>query len=51
MCLIVLNLDASRLELLVLFKAFACLVVTFWSPWISLVERSHSSFALVVFCV
>jgi hypothetical protein len=32
-----------------LFKAFACLVVIFWSPWISLAERSHSSFALVVF--
>jgi hypothetical protein len=28
-----------------------CLVVIFWSPCISLVERSHSSFALVVFCV
>jgi hypothetical protein len=36
---------------LLLFKAFACLVVTFWSLWISLVERSHSSFALVVSCV
>jgi hypothetical protein len=33
------------------FKAFACLVVRLWSPWISLVERSHSSFALVVSCV
>jgi hypothetical protein len=32
-----------------LFKAFACLVVIFWSPWISLAERRHSSFALVVF--
>jgi hypothetical protein len=36
---------------LVLFKAFAFLVVIFWSPWISLAERSQSSFALVVFCV
>jgi hypothetical protein len=25
--------------------------VIFWSPWISLAERSRSSFALVVFCV
>jgi hypothetical protein len=32
-----------------LFKASACLVVIFWSPWISLVERSSSSFALVIF--
>jgi hypothetical protein len=32
-----------------MFKAFACLVVIFWSPWISLVERSCSRFALVVF--
>jgi hypothetical protein len=45
--LVVLNLGASRLMgSLVLFKAFACLVVVFWSPWISLAERSHSSFAL-----
>jgi hypothetical protein len=36
---------------LVLFKAFAYLVVIFWSPWISLAERSRSSFALVVFYV
>jgi hypothetical protein len=36
---------------LVLFKAFACLVVIFWSPWISLAERSRSSFALIVLCV
>jgi hypothetical protein len=36
---------------LVLFKAFACLVVIFWSPWITLAERSHSSFALTIFCV
>jgi hypothetical protein len=36
---------------LVLFKAFACLVVIFWSSWISLAERGHSSIALVVFCV
>jgi hypothetical protein len=51
-CLIVLNLDASRLmSSLVLFKAFACLVVIFWSPWISLAKRSRSSFALVVFYV
>jgi hypothetical protein len=33
---------------LVLSKAFACLVVICWSPWISLVERSRSSFALIV---
>jgi hypothetical protein len=32
-----------------LFKAFACLVVIFWSPWISLAERSHSTFALIDF--
>jgi hypothetical protein len=32
-----------------LFKAFACLVVIFWSPWISLAKRSRSSIALVVF--
>jgi hypothetical protein len=31
---------------LVLFKAFACLGVIFWLPWISLAERSRSSFAL-----
>jgi hypothetical protein len=37
--------------LLVLFKVFACLVVIFWSTWISLIERSRSSFALVVFSV
>jgi hypothetical protein len=50
--LIILNLDASRLiSSLVLFKAFACLVVIFWSPWISLAECSRSSFALVVFYV
>jgi hypothetical protein len=36
---------------LVLIKAFACLVVICWSPWISLAERSHLSFALAVFCV
>jgi hypothetical protein len=39
------------LFLYVLFKAFACLVVIFWSPWISLVECSCLSFALVVLCV
>jgi hypothetical protein len=33
---------------LALLKAYACLVVIFCSPWISLVERSRSSFALVV---
>jgi hypothetical protein len=33
----------------VLFKAFACLAVIFWSPWISLAEHSRSSFALEVF--
>jgi hypothetical protein len=32
-----------------LFKAFASVVVIFLSPWISLVEHSRSSFALVVF--
>jgi hypothetical protein len=48
--LIVVNLDASRLMIfLVLFKAFACLAVIFWSPQISLAECSHSSFDLVVF--
>jgi hypothetical protein len=36
---------------LVLFKAFANLVVIFGSPWISLAESSHSSFALGVSCV
>jgi hypothetical protein len=36
---------------LVLFKAFACLVVILWSPWISLAEHCCSIFALVVFCV
>jgi hypothetical protein len=35
-----------------LFKAFAYLVVIFRSSWISLAERSRSTFALVVFhCV
>jgi hypothetical protein len=34
-----------------LFKAFAYLVVIFWSPWISLAEHSRSSFTLVVFYV
>jgi hypothetical protein len=34
-----------------MFKDFACLVVIFSPPWISLAERNHSSFALVVFCV
>jgi hypothetical protein len=33
---------------LVLSKAFVCLVVIRWSPWISLVECSHTSLALVV---
>jgi hypothetical protein len=33
---------------LVLIKAFACLVVICWSPWISLAEPSRSSFALIV---
>jgi hypothetical protein len=32
-----------------LFKVFACLVVIFWSPWISLAKHSCSIFALVVF--
>jgi hypothetical protein len=36
---------------LVLIKAIACLVVIVRSLWISLAERSHSSFALVVSCV
>jgi hypothetical protein len=39
------------MSLLVLFKAFACLVVIFWSPLISLTERSRSRVALVVSCV
>jgi hypothetical protein len=34
-----------RSHSLVLFEAFACVVVIFWSPWISLNERSRSSFA------
>jgi hypothetical protein len=47
--LIVLNLGASRvMSLLVLFKAFACLVLIFWSPWISPAECNRSSFALIV---
>jgi hypothetical protein len=29
----------------------ACLEVIFWSPWISLGERSRSTFALAIFCV
>jgi hypothetical protein len=32
-----------------LFSASACLVVIFWSPWISLAERNRLSFALMVF--
>jgi hypothetical protein len=32
-----------------LFKAFAYLMVIFWSPQISITEHSHSSFALVDF--
>jgi hypothetical protein len=36
---------------LVLLKAFACLVMIFWSSWISLIERSRSNFPLVVFYV
>jgi hypothetical protein len=36
---------------LVLFKAFACLGVIYWSPWISLAELSCSTFTLVVSCV
>jgi hypothetical protein len=32
-----------------LFKAFACLVVIFQSPKISLAKRSRSSFALIDF--
>jgi hypothetical protein len=36
---------------LALLKANACLMVVFWLPWIRLVERSRSSFALVVSCV
>jgi hypothetical protein len=48
-CLIELNVGASRLmSSLALVKAFACLVLIFWSRWISLVECSRSSFALVV---
>jgi hypothetical protein len=33
---------------LVWIKAFACLVVICWSPWISLAEYSRSSIAFVV---
>jgi hypothetical protein len=36
---------------IILFKAFACLAVIIWSPWISFAERSRSNFALVVFYV
>jgi hypothetical protein len=36
---------------LLLIKAFACLVVIYRSPWISLAERNRSSFVLVVSCV
>jgi hypothetical protein len=36
---------------LTLLKAIACLVVVLGSPWICLVERSRSCFALVVSCV
>jgi hypothetical protein len=36
---------------LVLLKAFAYLVMIFWSSWISLIERSRSNFPLVVFYV
>jgi hypothetical protein len=36
---------------LVLIKVIACLVVIVRSPWISLAERSRSSFALDVSCV
>jgi hypothetical protein len=51
-CLVVLNVDASGLmSSLALFKDFACLVVIVWLRWISLAERSRSSFALVVSCV
>jgi hypothetical protein len=32
-----------------LFKSFACLVVIFWSPWISLTERSRSNLLLWFF--
>jgi hypothetical protein len=32
-----------------LFEAFACLVVIFWSPRISLAEPSRSSFAILDF--
>jgi hypothetical protein len=34
-----------------LLKAIVCLVVVFWTPRISLAERSHSTFALVVSCL
>jgi hypothetical protein len=34
-----------------LVKASTRLEVIFWPPWISLAERSRSSFALAVFCV
>jgi hypothetical protein len=45
------HVNQCNYELLVLFKAFACLVVIFWSPGTSLAERSRSSFALGVFYV
>jgi hypothetical protein len=38
-------------ESFILVETFACLEVIFWSPWISLAERSRSSFALAAFCV
>jgi hypothetical protein len=51
-CLIVLNVGASRLmSSIVLINAFACLVVIVCSRWISLVELSRSSFALIVYPV
>jgi hypothetical protein len=47
--LIVLQLvDRRLMSPLVLSKAIVCLVVIYWSLWISLAELSHSSFALVV---
>jgi hypothetical protein len=39
------------LESFNLVETSACLEVIFWSTWISLAERSRSSFALAIFYV
>jgi hypothetical protein len=50
-CLKVLKGNCSRLRMSLSLQAFACLEVTAWSRWVSLAERSHSSFALYLFSV